>query len=306
MIYVVGSLNIDYVARVDKAPVGGETVVANNAEINFGGKGANQAVAVAKMGGKVMMIGCVGSDQMGGAIKDKLAFYGVCTDFVAVKDGLSGSAYITIDGSGENRIVVCQNANALLTERDVEIALKDAKADDILLVSLEIPLDTAAAALKMGKEKGMFTVLNPAPARELSGAILASSDILIPNETETEVISEVNPIDIVHSVLAIKKLYTLGANDVVITLGGRGSLVAQGLNVTEVDIAQKIKPIDTTGCGDTYVGALCCMLSRGASLVEGCRFASCAASLTASKKGAMNSVPTLGEVAALRKITYND
>ena len=298
MIYVLGSLNMDYVARLKHVPKQGETVLAEVFDTFCGGKGANQAVAVAKLGGQTAMIGHVGIDGNGKRLKENLVAAGVEVSHVTENGTDSGLAMIWVQ-KGDNRIVVAPNANFRFQQSEIDTALSTAKIGDILITQLEVPVDIVAYALKIGKEKGMTTVLNPAPAvKNLPSEMFLYTDIITPNETETEKLTGVNPVDIVHIALAVKKFYQMGIKRVVLTLGARGAVCAEGNTITEIE-ARKVKVVDTTAAGDTFVGALSLKIAEGVALTDACRFANCASSLTIQRRGAGESIPKRGEVDAV-------
>lgn len=294
MIYVLGSINMDMVARVPRMPVGGETLTADKYYVNPGGKGANQAVAIAKLGGKVAMIGKVGSDETGDALKNNLKAMGVDESMVTRADVPSGIAMIIVEG-GENRIILYKGANHSVTKADVDEGLKNAKPGDALVMQLEIPLETVTYAAAVAKQKGMLVLLNPAPAVPLGEELLKNVDIIAPNETETEILTGVGLDSDVHIALAVKKLYQLGVKRVIITMGSRGSIVAEGQTITPVK-PRKVKAVDTTSAGDTFVGATVLRYLDGDTLEDAARFASVASSITVTREGAAQSIPTLDEV----------
>lgn len=298
MIYVLGSLNNDLVATVDTMPQAGETVTAQDYKTYCGGKGANQACAIGKMGGAVTMIGCVGDDDAGKKQKQNLAYYGVNVDFVEVSKTLpTGSAMILVENA-QNRIVVLRGANGGNTTTNIDNALKNATKKDIFVCQLEVPLNIVEYALVKAKKIGMTTILNPAPAVQLTPAIYNSTDIIAPNETETKTLTNVDPIDIVYTALAVKQFYAYGLNKAIITLGARGSAVAEGQTITEIDPLD-VEVVDTTGAGDTFIGAVAYQLSIGVNLVDACRFGAVASSITIGRKGATDSIPTLKEINAV-------
>ncbi len=297
MIYVLGSINMDVVAKVPYVPVQGETMTADGFYINGGGKGANQAVAIAKLGGEVSMIGKVGADAFGTELKANLEAFGVNTQNVTISEKESGIAMILVQ-DGDNRIVLNPGANYDVTEADVDKGLDLAKKGDILIMQLEIPLAIVEYASIVAKKKGMTVVLNPAPAVELSDALLSNVDLIAPNESETAILSGVEPVGDVELALAVKKLRQKGAGDVLMTLGSRGSAVIEGQTITYVP-ARKVKAVDTTSAGDTFVGAVCLKLSEGKTLLEAAQFATYASSITVQRAGAAQSIPTITEVQAL-------
>ncbi|MCL2371035.1 MAG: ribokinase [Firmicutes bacterium] len=293
-VFVAGSLNIDLVSYVSRMPKAGETMTGDGFLTNVGGKGLNQATASAKLGAPTYMIGAVGSDPYGAMLKDTLGGFGANVDFVTTLDGSSGTAVIVVC-KGQNSIILSGGANSLLKADYVTKILKDnAKAGDIFLTQLETPLDTTIASLKMAKSLGMTTILNPAPAVKLPKEIFQSVDILTPNETETEILTGIMPDCEVNIALAVKRLYGYGVGKVVITLGSQGIAVIEGQTITPIP-AVKIKAVDTTGAGDTFVGAMVAEMSRGTNFINACHFGIKAAALTCLKKGAASSVPTLAE-----------
>lgn len=297
MIYVLGSVNMDIVARVPYIPKSGETMLSEKFYINPGGKGANQAVAIGKMGGAVKMIGKVGRDGFGAQLKENLAAFGVDDTFVTTADCESGLAIILVK-DGDNRIIISGGANNAVTKSDVDEGLKNAGEGDVLIMQLEIPLDMVEYAASVAKEKGMTVILNPAPAAPLKESLLSKVDLIAPNESEMEILTGVAPNGDVELALGVKKLYRMGVKKVLVTLGSRGSAIAEGQNITYVP-ARKVKAVDTTAAGDTFVGALSLKLSEGKSLLEAAQFATYASSITVQREGAAQSIPTLSEVQAL-------
>lgn len=294
MIYVLGSINMDMVAKVPYMPVNGETLTADKYYVNPGGKGANQAVAIAKLGGKVAMIGKVGSDETGDALKANLKNMGVDESMVTRAEVPSGIAMIIVEG-GDNRIILYKGANHAVTKADVDEGLKNAKPGDALVMQLEIPLEIVAYAAAVAKEKGMLVVLNPAPAVPLDADLLKNVDIIAPNESETEILTRVSLDSDVHIALAVKKLYQLGVKRVIITMGSRGAVVTDGQTITPIE-PRKVKAVDTTSAGDTFVGATVLRYLDGDTLEDAARFASVASSITITREGAAQSIPTLDEV----------
>ena len=294
MIYVLGSINMDMVAVAPYMPKSGETLTANKYYTNAGGKGANQAVAIAKLGGNVSMIGKVGSDAYGKYMKDNLASFGVDVTHVSVAEGNSGVAMIIVV-DGDNRIILDAGANGKVTCKDAYEGLKNAKSGDILVMQLEVPLEVVTYAAKIAKEKGMIVILNPAPAVELPVELLQNVDIITPNESETQILTGISVDSEVELALAVKHFYQRGIKNVIITLGSRGSMVSYGNNIDLIE-SRKVKAVDTTSAGDTYVGAVTVKLDNGADIVSACRFASVASSITVTREGAAQSIPTVSEV----------
>ncbi len=294
MIYVLGSINMDMVAQVPYMPKNGETLTANKFYINPGGKGANQAVAIAKLGGKVKMIGKLGRDANGAALKANLVNMGVDAEYVTECDVNSGIAMIIVE-DGDNRIILDKGANHAIVKADVDEGLKDAEAGDTLIMQLEIPMEIVEYAAAEAKKKGMTVFLNPAPAVELSDELLKNVDIIGPNESETEILTGVAPNGDVELALAVKKLYQKGVKRVIVTLGSRGAAIAEGQTITYI-APRKVKVVDTTSAGDTFCGAVALKLESGATLEEAAKFASVASSIAITREGAAVSIPTIEEV----------
>lgn len=292
-IFVVGSINMDLVIKTDIIPDAGVTVSGRGFMTNPGGKGANQAVAVAKSGGSAHMVGCVGR-EFGNSLIKTLQEYDVDTSFVQNKSDSSGIAVIVIN-NGDNRIILDAGANAEVDGSDVAKALVDAKSGDFLITQLEIPIQTVSAALRLGKEKGLVTVLNPAPAANLPQEIWQYVDWFIPNQSETMFYTGVYPDSIENAAFAAEKLRELGVKNTVITLGSLGS-VAFADNTVVQSSAFKVEAVDTTAAGDTFVGAFVTALDRGCNLTEALRYANKAASITVTRRGAQQAIPYRREI----------
>lgn len=304
MIYVLGSINKDISVEVEQLPKKGETVIADSCESGLGGKGANQAVAIARLGGDrsgrkpaVKFIGHVGKDLAGEELLQKLAEFGVDTEFVSKVNRPTGTAIVTISGK-DNRIMVYSGANSGITKSDVDEALKDATENDTLLCQLEVPLYIVAYALRKARSIGMTTILNPAPAKTLPDDLYYNVDIIVPNETETKILTGINPTDGASQTAAIEKFHAFGVPYVVITLGARGAAISDGARLAAHIPACKTSVVDTTGAGDTFVGALALTYPHIGmySFKEACTFATRAAALSVSRRGASESIPTFDEV----------
>ncbi len=276
-IFVVGSINTDLSISAPYLPAKGETLTGGGFITAHGGKGANQAVAAARLGGRVVMCGCVGAEPFGIQAKEALKAEGIDVRFVReIADCPTGTAVILVI-DGDNRIILDKGANAFLTKEDVDLALAEAGEGDILLSQLENPIDVVGYALRLGKKKGMYTVLNPAPAKEEAEKYLEFCDLLIPNETEAEILGG-------RAALA-KKI-----RELIVTVGGDGfERYAEGR--VEKYPCIPVKVVDTTAAGDTFCGGLCSKLSEGESLLAAAKFAGAAASLACTKKGAQPSIP---------------
>ena len=298
-IYIVGSLNMDLVIRAARVPQGGETILGEGFLSNPGGKGANQAVAVAKLGGEAYMVGCVGR-EFGADLLETLQKYGVHADHVRRETDISSGIAVIIVADGDNRIILDTASNGRTDEALVDCAFADAKEGDYLLVQLEIGLPTVAYALKEAKKRGMITVLNPAPAAKLPQALYADCDWFVPNQTEAQFYTGIYPSDEESIRECAEKLGKLGVKNVLITLGTDGSAsVSKGVfrRVDPVPAAA----VDTTAAGDTYVGAFVTRLSEGAEIETAMHFASTASALTVTRRGAQCAIPLRAEVEAYAK-----
>lgn len=299
MIYVLGSINHDISLEVERLPKKGETVSADSCRTGLGGKGANQAVAIARLGGgaPIKMIGRVGADAIGSQLIDRLKEYGVDTEFVRQVNRATGTAMITLSEK-DNRIIYYSGANSGLSKTDIDEAFEHAKSSDTLLCQLEVPLYVVAYALRRARQIGMTTILNPAPAKALPDDIYYNVDIIIPNETETQILTGINPSTDDARRAAIEKFHDYGVPYVVLTLGDKGSAISDGAYVEERIPARKVAAVDTTGAGDTFVGALALTYPHIGmySFREACMFATRAASIAVTRRGAAESVPTAEEV----------
>ena len=290
---------MDLVIRAARVPQGGETILGEGFLSNPGGKGANQAVAVAKLGGEAYMVGCVGR-EFGADLLETLQKYGVHADHVRRETDLSSGIAVIIVADGDNRIILDTASNGRTDEALVARAFADAKEGDYLLVQLEIGLPTVAYALKEAKKRGMITVLNPAPAAKLPQALYADCDWFVPNQTEAQFYTGIYPSDETSIRKCAEKLGKLGVKNVLITLGTDGSAsVSKGVfrRVDPVPAAA----VDTTAAGDTYVGAFVTRLSEGAEIETAMHFASTASALTVTRRGAQCAIPLRAEVEAYAK-----
>ncbi|MBQ2712306.1 MAG: ribokinase [Clostridia bacterium] len=296
-IFVVGSLNMDLVIQSPVMPKAGETISGNGFMTNPGGKGANQAAAAGKAGGEAYMVGCVGSTAFGEELKDTLKGYGVNVDYVRTHEGVSSGIAVIVVAEGDNRIILDAGANAEVCKNDVDLALAGAEAGDILIAQLEIPMQTVEYAMQVAKNKGMITILNPAPAAALSDTVLNGLTYITPNQTETQLLTGVDPVDESTVKKAAEVFSAKGVKNVVITMGAEGAaLVSEGKYHFQPSF--RTKAIDTTAAGDTFVGSFAVRLSEGASQEESIRFACAASSVAVSRRGAQVSVPTREEIEA--------
>ncbi|WDH37393.1 ribokinase [Pseudomonas chlororaphis] len=297
-VVVVGSLNMDLVTRAERLPRAGETLIGQSFATVSGGKGANQAVAAARLGAQVSMIGCVGDDAYGEQLRSALLAERIDCQAVTAVSGSSGVALIVVDDSSQNAIVIVAGGNGRLTPEVVSGFDKVLRAADVIICQLEVPLPTVGHSLKRGRELGKTVILNPAPASgPLPADWYAFIDYLIPNESEAAALSGL-PVDSLASAeAAAARLIAAGAGKVIITLGAQGSLFANGTSFKHFP-APKVKAVDTTAAGDTFVGGFAAALAAGKSEAEAIRFGQVAAALSVTRSGAQPSIPTLSDVQA--------
>ncbi len=297
-ILVIGSSNTDMVIKTKKMPAPGETVLGGTFLLNPGGKGANQAVAATRLGGKVTFVTKRGNDLFGNQTVGLLMREGIDTENIIKDPELpSGVALITVDAKGENSIVVAPGANGNLQPGDLPPDLIDCSRYEIMLLQLEIPMATVEYAAKKGSGCGMKVILNPAPApvEPLSDKLLENIWLLTPNETEAEAITGISILDIESAEAAADAIIRKGAKNVIITFGAKGAFV-RSKDFTGMVPGFKVKAIDTTAAGDTFNGALAVALAEGEEISEAVRFANKAASITVTRMGAQASVPFRNEI----------
>ena len=295
-VVVVGSLNMDLVTRASRLPRAGETLVGQTFSTVPGGKGANQAVASARLGAEVAMVGCVGSDAYGVQLRDALLVEGIDCQAVSRVDGSSGVALIVVDDSSQNAIVIVAGSNGELTPASLQAADAVLQAANVIICQLEVPMATVDYTLKRGRELGKTVILNPAPASgPLPAHWYASIDYLIPNESEATALSGVTVDSLDSAKVAATQLIKAGAGKVIITLGSEGALFADG-QAFEHLLAPKVQAVDTTAAGDTFVGGFAAALASGKSEAEAIRFGQVAAALSVTRAGAQPSIPTLHDV----------
>ena len=297
-IVVVGSSNTDMVVQCPHLPKPGETVLGSDFAMNFGGKGANQAVAAAKLGGNVSFIAKLGDDVFGKQTLDMFKNVGIDTQNVTISnEHPSGVALINVDDNAENSISVAPGANAALLPADIDRAKDVIASAHVLLVQLETPVETIMHAAKMAKENGVTVVLNPAPApkKPLPNELLNNVDIIIPNKTEAEIISGVEITDYESEMKAILEIDRKGVSTTIVTLGSKGAILCEKGDCREIP-SVKVKAVDTTAAGDTFCGAFCVALTEGMTLAEAVVFGNKAAAISVTRHGAQKSIPTREEV----------
>ena len=289
---VVGSLNMDLVIRSPRMPLPGETIIGGEFHTVPGGKGANQAVAAARLGAQVSMVGRVGQDAFADALLENLAADGVVHTHVGQDEvAATGVALIVVDEAGEHSLVVASGANMRLSPADVNAAEATIADSKTLLVQLESPLETVARAVEVARAHGVIVILNPAPARSLPAELLEQIDVLIPNESETVLLTGMPVDDLGEAEAAAGRLRQLGVGTVILTLGDRGALLARESGA-EVFPAFDVSPVDTTAAGDAFVGGLAVALAEGRALAEAVRWGNAAGALATTMLGAQTSLPT--------------
>ena len=297
-IVVIGSSNTDMVVKTTHLPAGGETVLGGDFFMNAGGKGANQAVAAARYGKRVVFVAKTGDDLFGRQVRESMKQDGIVTDYVFVdKEHPSGVALITIDSKAENCIVVAGGANMYISQADIDVAADEIRSAGIVLMQLETPIETVAYAAKMAAEAGVKVVLNPAPApaEPLSAELMKNLYLITPNRSEASRITGITINDMDSALRAAKAIYDMGTKNVIITLGSDGALVYDG-NATTFIEAQRVEAVDTTAAGDTFNGVLVSALADGKSLIDSAREASIAAAISVTRMGAQPAAPTRKEV----------
>ncbi|WP_207261465.1 ribokinase [Desulfovibrio sp. Huiquan2017] len=293
---VLGSVNADHILRVEDFPRPGETVIGHGYQVLPGGKGANQAVAAARLGADVGFIACVGDDDFGVRILERFRDDGIDTAAVrVVPDTPTGIALIQIAAGGENSIVISPEANGCLTPDVLGPRLELLQRADTILMQLESPLATIELAARKAREYGVTVVLNPAPAQPLADSLLADVSVITPNETEAELLTGVRVATESDARLAAGVLHDKGVETVIITLGGNGAFLSTA-GVSRRVPGYEVAPVDTTAAGDTFNGALVAALQQGLDMAGAVRFAHAAAAISVTRLGAQTSIPYRAEV----------
>ncbi len=295
-ITVVGSANTDLTFRTPRFPYPGETLTGHSLHQCMGGKGANQAVAAARLGADATFIACVGSDAFGKAAMEAYASDGIHTTFIRqVKNQPTGTAAILVDDKAENCIIVVAGANATLTPADVMAALPVIQQSKAVLCQLETPADAAVEAFRIARAANVLTILTPAPAAHVTDELLALCDICVPNKTEIFTLTG----QAIHSesdaLRAAKKLCERGVKRVALTMGGEGVLLLDESGSTRIP-AISVDAVDTTGAGDAFTAALAVSLAEGNTLADAARSASFVAAISVTRLGTQTSFPTIKEV----------
>jgi len=303
-IVVVGSLNMDLVVGAPKIPAPGETVIGGDLQTFPGGKGANQAVAAARLGAQVAMVGRVGDDAFGAQLRQTLENDGVDLAYVQTTAVTpSGVALIVVDAAGQNSIVVASGANMRLTPADVEAAAPAIRAADVLALQLESPLETVQRAAELARAHGVTVILNPAPARPLPPELLALVDVLIPNESETAALTGLPVTSADELTAAADCLRAQGVGAVILTLGARGALLAAEGVTRRFPAFPVDQVVDTTAAGDAFVGGLATAVAEKQPLDAAIAWGNAAGALAVARAGAQPSLPTRAAVEALLNAT---
>lgn len=302
-IVVIGSTNTDMVIKTSHLPLPGETILGGEFLMNPGGKGANQAVATSRLGGDVAFISKTGNDIFGEQSVENLSREGVNTENIVVDpENPSGVALITVDSRAENCIVVAPGSNMTLKPDDIDKAIKQIEMADIVLLQLEIPIETVEYAAQIAFRNEKRVILNPAPAQKLSDSILKTIYILTPNETEAEILTGVKVTNTDTAKKAAQILLKKNVEIVIITMGANGAFVHTN-SLSELIPAPEVKAVDTTAAGDTFNGALAVAVSEGFNIREAVQFANKAASIAVTRLGAQTSTPYRSEVGEKRAKT---
>ncbi len=304
MVVVVGSLNADFVVTLDAFPAPGESVLGKTFEQVPGGKGLNQAVAASRLGAQVAMIGAIGGDQFGAGLMRTLESEGITPLIQVNSDASTGIAMIEVDSSGENRIIVISGANNLLSEEVVEASLREIANQHqigVVITQGEVPVTATERALRVAKELGAITILNPAPMRDFPESIFPLVDYLVPNELEAQELCALEGnacTSMLDFVEVATSIVDLGVGTVIITRGEKGAVWSTATASGQA-AAFRIVPVDTVAAGDAFCGGLATALNEGQPLNEALRWASAAGALAATRKGAVSSIPQRSEVEEL-------
>ena len=293
---VIGSLNMDMTVKVEELPKLGETIFGNDFYESCGGKGANQAVAVSKLGMKTEMIGMVGKDSQGEKLIQNLNKYGIISDNVIKSDEQTGRAIITVDKKGDNNIIVIPGSNFKITKEHIQAKQDVIASSDVVILQNEIPSETVEFSLLKAKELGKITIFNPAPARKLSGEVFKNTDYLILNETEMEEIFEIkfNDEEYTEKISIKKKEY--GIKNIILTLGDKGSILfSEDNNIKKYDV-YKVKAVDTTAAGDSFIGAFTMKICESGNSDEAIKYATAVSAIVVTRQGAQDSIPTREEI----------
>ena len=293
---VIGSLNMDMTVKVEELPKLGETIFGDDFYESCGGKGANQAVAISKLGMETEMIGMVGKDSQGEKLIQNLNKYGIKSENIIKSDDLTGRAIITVDKKGDNNIIVIPGSNFKITKEHIQAKQDVIASSDVVILQNEIPSETVEFSLLKAKELGKITIFNPAPARKLSGEVFKNTDYLILNETEMEEIFEIkfNDEEYTEKISIKKKEY--GIKNIILTLGDKGSILfSEDNNIKKYDV-YKVKAVDTTAAGDSFIGAFTMKICEIGNPDEAIKYATAVSAIVVTRQGAQDSIPTREEI----------
>lgn len=295
-ITVIGSSNTDMVVKTERFPKPGETIIGGEFFMFPGGKGANQAVAAARLGGDVTFVAKIGNDVFGKQALEGFKAENINTKFVFTdKDAASGVALITVTDHGENEIVVASGANNLLNKANITSAKKAITEADIIVLQLEVPIETVAFAVKQSLKANKRIILNPAPAQQLDDNLLSGLFLITPNETEAEILTTVAVSNVATAKLAAEELLKKSVQNVIITMGSKGAFFMNE-NESFLMEAERVNAVDSTAAGDVFNGALAVAISENKPWKEAIAFANKAASISVTRMGAQASAPKLDEL----------
>jgi|SRR5690554_1088111 len=295
-VLVIGSANMDLVLSVKKFPQPGETIFGERFEMFPGGKGANQAVCSSKLGARTIFIGKIGNDEFGKNLSENFKREGVNINHILIDEASNtGTALITVDEEGENQIIVISGSNMKITPYDIKKEKEIFKEVKVVIVQLEIPVETVLEAARLAKENDCIFILNPAPAKELPEELISLTDYLTPNETELELLSGVDVDDDKSIEAAAKVLLNKGVKNIIVTLGSKGACLINK-EKKELFPAIKVKVVDSTGAGDAFNGALAYALSNNEEIENAVKLAVSVASFSVTKMGAQSSLPALNDI----------
>lgn len=298
-VLVVGSANMDLVVTSERFPKPGETIFGKHFEMFPGGKGANQAVSCAKLGGLTYFLGKMGDDDFHDSLNKSLSESGVHIEDVLIEqDAQTGCALISVDGTGENQIIVISGTNMDFSSEDLLTKKEYFEKVKVVLAQLEIPIETVTQAARLAKENDALFILNPAPAAELSGELLSMVDYITPNKSELELLTGIKITDHESQENAAKILLDKGVKNVIVTLGEKGSLLVNK-EVCTLTHSYSVQAVDTTAAGDSFNGALAYSLANDVNIKDAIHFANYSAALSVTKMGAQTSMPTINDVEAI-------
>jgi ribokinase len=304
IITVVGSFAVGMTLRTSRMPIFGETLIGSDFDMGPGGKGSNQAVGVARLGATSHFVGIIGDDKLGEIATDLYEQEGVNTRYLMkTKELATGVGFIILDQNGRNGIILDMSANRLMNEEFVALAEEQIARSQVVMSVLEIPLAAAGEAMALGRKNGILTVLNPAPAIQLSDQIIQNVDVITPNETELRILLGLTPDDPTSTRELAHRLKNCGAKNVIVTMGEKGSLVLT--QTAEVHVPSvPVKVVDTTGAGDSYNAGLAIALAEGKDIVAAARFAACTGALACTHLGVIPSLPTRAAVEELYQNSF--